>query len=61
MSRSGLLVPILALKSPQINVVSWGWRVSRIFSSWLVACISSMLRFVSDVAGGMYTLTMFIR
>jgi hypothetical protein len=53
-------VPILALKSPHTNVVSWGYRVSRIVSNWFVAWVSCMFRFESDVAGGMYTLTMFI-
>lgn len=49
------------LKSPQIRVVSWGWRVSRSCSTWLVASVSSIFRFVSDVVGGMYVLTMFTR
>ena len=51
-------MPILALKSPHMNVVSWGYRVSRIVSRWSVAQVSGMFRFASDVAGGMYTLTM---
>jgi hypothetical protein len=37
MSRIGMLFPILALRSPQIKVVSWGWRVSNKFSIWVVA------------------------
>lgn len=61
MSRVGTLFPILALKSPQMKVVSWGWRVSNKFSTWVVACISDMLRLVSDVAGGIYTFTMLMR
>jgi hypothetical protein len=61
MSRIGMLFPILALKSPQMKVVSWGWRVSSKFSTWVVACVSVMLRLLSDVDGGMYTFTMFMR
>jgi hypothetical protein len=59
-SRSGLLFPILALKSPQINAVSWGWSVSSICSSSLVASVSCILLLCRDVVGGMYTLTIFI-
>jgi hypothetical protein len=37
MSRIGMLFPILALRSPQMKVVSWGWRVSNNFSTRVVA------------------------
>jgi hypothetical protein len=60
-SRLGLPVPILALKSPHMNVTSWGWRMSNTFSSLVVAWDSSMRRLVSEVVGGIYTLTMLIR
>ena len=52
-SRSGLLFPILALKSPQINAVSWGWSVSSICSSSVVASVSCIRLLCSDVVGGM--------
>jgi hypothetical protein len=60
-SRLGVPDPILALKSPQTTVVSWGWMVSRTVSTYVVACACSILRLVSDVAGGMYTLITLIR
>ena len=52
--------PIRALKSPHINVVSWGWMVSKIVSSCVVACSSVIFRLVRDVVGGMYTFTILI-
>ena len=59
-SRSGILEPIRALKSPHINVVSWGCKVSNTVSICVVACSSVILRFVRDVVGGIYTFTIFI-
>jgi hypothetical protein len=56
----GLVGPILALKSPHISVLSCGWMLSNTISSWLYACSSGIFRFVSDVAGGMYTFTILI-
>jgi hypothetical protein len=61
LSRSGILVPRRVLKSPQMKAVSWGWRVSRSSSSWLVASVSSMCRLVSEVLGGIYVFTILIR
>jgi aspartokinase-like uncharacterized kinase len=52
-SRSGLLFPIRALKSPQMNAVSWGWSVSSINSIWVVASVSCICLLCSDVLGGM--------
>lgn len=60
MSRLGTFEPSLVLKSPQIIVVSCGCRLSRTVSSFYVASDSMILRFFSDVAGGMYTLTILI-
>jgi hypothetical protein len=56
----GLVEPILALKSPHISVLSCGWILSNTISIWLYTCISGIFRFVSDVAGGMYTFIMLI-
>ena len=56
----GMVEPILALKSPHIRVVSYGYILSSTSSSWLYACISGIFRLVSDVAGGIYTFTMLI-
>jgi hypothetical protein len=59
-SRWGLRWPILVLKSPHMMVVSCGWSVSIMFSSWVVAYSSVMsLRFREDV-GGIYVFTTFI-
>jgi hypothetical protein len=60
-SRSGIYVPVRVLKSPHMNVVSWGWRVSRSSSIRVVASASCMCRLASDVFGGMYVFTIFIR
>ena len=60
-SRSGIFVPVRVLKSPQMNEVSWGWRVSRSSSIWVVASVSSMCRLASDVFGGMYVFIILIR
>jgi hypothetical protein len=59
-SRSGILDPIRALKSPHKSVVSWGCRVSSTVSICVVAWSSVILRFVRDVVGGIYTFTIFI-
>jgi hypothetical protein len=59
-SRSGILSPIRALKSPHIKVVSWGCTVSNTVSSCEVACISVIFLLVRDVVGGMYTFTILI-
>jgi hypothetical protein len=60
-SRSGIAEPILALKSPQTSVINYGCILSSTLSTWVVACVSSMLRLVSDVEGGMYIFTILIR
>jgi hypothetical protein len=51
-SKLGLPLPILALKSPHISVTSCCWILSNTFSIWVVACVSSIWRLVSDVLGG---------
>ena len=48
----GILFPILVLKSPHIIVYSYGCMLSIIDSNWVVACSYEMLRFSSDVVGG---------
>ncbi len=55
-----MLSPIRALKSPHINLVSWGCTVSNTVSSSVVACISGIFLLVRDVVGGMYTFTILI-
>jgi hypothetical protein len=61
MSRDGVCVPILALKSPQTMVVSWGCTWSSTSSSWAVACYSVMLRRAREDVGGRYTFIIFTR
>lgn len=58
--NSGILFPIRVLKSPHINVVSYGCMVSSNFSISNVACVSCIFLLLSEVVGGMYMLTMFI-
>jgi hypothetical protein len=60
-SRSGIFVPVRVLKSPQMNDVIWGWRVSISSSNWVVASVSRMCRLASDVFGGMYVFIILIR
>ena len=59
-SKSGVLWPILALKSPHTSVTSCGCTLSSISSTFYVASISSICRFDNDVVGGMYILITFI-
>ena len=59
-SKSGMFGPILALNSPHTKVTSYGYMLSSTSSNLDVTYVSSMCRLVSDVAGGMYTLTTFI-
>jgi hypothetical protein len=52
LSIIGILFPILVLKSPHITVYSYGYMLSIIDSNCVVACNCDMLRFSSDVVGG---------
>jgi hypothetical protein len=61
MSSVGISVPTLALKSPQMNVVSCGFSSSNTLSSREVAWVSVMARRARDEVGGRYTLTMLTR
>lgn len=52
-SSSGVLLPIRALKSPHIYVVSCGCTVSSNVSTLDVAWTSCIFLLVSEVVGGM--------
>ena len=53
LSKSGIRVPTLALKSPHTNVVSYGCILSMTSDRRVVACASVMSRRVRDDVGGM--------
>jgi hypothetical protein len=52
-SSCGVSEPVLALKSPQTMVVSWGWVRSIMSSINFVAWSSVMALLFRDDAGGM--------
>jgi hypothetical protein len=60
-SSLGVYDPVLALKSPQIMVVSWGWVWSIMSSMSAVAWASVMARHFKDGAGGRYMLIKLMR
>ena len=59
-SNVGVRFPILALKSPQMIVVSWGWCWSIMSSTRVVAVSSNIFLFFREVLGGRYTFAMLI-
>jgi hypothetical protein len=61
LSSFGVCVPVLALKSPQMMVVSWGWELSIMSSMFAVASASVMFLRFRDCCGGRYTFIMFTR
>jgi hypothetical protein len=51
-TAGGVRAPTLVLKSPHINVVTYGCSCSIMSSTWDVACSSIILRLDKDDVGG---------